>query len=181
MASSGYTAITFVASEQPTTAKWNLIGSNDASFNTGNGFNDNIIIARHVAPDAITPEKLLTGNGTTWVYQNWTPTISNTGGSISATVNYAKYVRIGKTVFFRISINVNSVSAGGGLQFSAPVTGAVNAQYAGGGREDAGTGKLTEVMFKSSTTTLSVFFYDNTGSTASGGYAHVINGHYEAA
>lgn len=49
MASSGYTAITFVADEQPTTAKWNLIGSNDASFNNGNGFEDGIIVARHYA------------------------------------------------------------------------------------------------------------------------------------
>jgi hypothetical protein len=30
----GYTAISFTAGEQPTTAKWNLVGSNDAAFNT---------------------------------------------------------------------------------------------------------------------------------------------------
>lgn len=48
MPSSGYTAIEFVAGEQPTTAKWNLIGSNDASFNNGNGFEDNIILDRHI-------------------------------------------------------------------------------------------------------------------------------------
>lgn len=53
MPSSGYTAITFVANEQPTTAKWNLIGSNDASFNNGNGFEDGIIVNRHVAAGAV--------------------------------------------------------------------------------------------------------------------------------
>ena len=58
MASSGYTAITFVANEQPTTAKWNLIGSNDASFNNGNGFEDDIIINRHIADDAVQGENL---------------------------------------------------------------------------------------------------------------------------
>lgn len=58
MPSSGYTAITFVASEQPTTAKWNLIGSNDASFNTGDGFNDGIIIPRHLATGAVTSPAL---------------------------------------------------------------------------------------------------------------------------
>lgn len=63
MASSGYTAITFVASEQPTTAKWNLIGSNDASFNTGNGFEDGIIVARHLAAGAVTSPKLAVGTG----------------------------------------------------------------------------------------------------------------------
>lgn len=59
MPSSGYTAITFVANEQPTTAKWNLIGSNDASFNNGNGFNDAIIINRHIADDAVKGNNLL--------------------------------------------------------------------------------------------------------------------------
>lgn len=48
MPSSGYTSISFTAGEQPTTAKWNLIGSNDASFNNGNGFNDGIIVNRHL-------------------------------------------------------------------------------------------------------------------------------------
>lgn len=33
----GYLAQTFVAGEQPTTAKWNIIWSNDASFNDGTG------------------------------------------------------------------------------------------------------------------------------------------------
>jgi hypothetical protein len=48
MPSSGYTAITFVANEQPTTAKWNLIGSNDSSFNLGTGLEDNVILDRHI-------------------------------------------------------------------------------------------------------------------------------------
>lgn len=58
MASSGYTVITFVANEQPTTAKWNLIGSNDASFNNGNGFEDDIIINRHIADLAVKGENI---------------------------------------------------------------------------------------------------------------------------
>lgn len=58
MASSGYTAITFTANEQPTTAKWNLIGSNDASFNDGTGFEDSIILKRHLADNIITSEKM---------------------------------------------------------------------------------------------------------------------------
>lgn len=58
MPASGYTAITFVANEQPTTAKWNLIGSNDASFNTGDGFNDEIILDRHIGPLELKTNKL---------------------------------------------------------------------------------------------------------------------------
>lgn len=58
MPSSGYTAWSVVADEQPTTAKWNIIGSNMASFNNGNGFEDSIIIARHIAAGAVTAAKL---------------------------------------------------------------------------------------------------------------------------
>lgn len=60
MASSGYTAITFIANEQPTTAKWNLIGSNDASFNTMAGMEDNVLALRHIPDALITPLKMAT-------------------------------------------------------------------------------------------------------------------------
>lgn len=49
MASSGYTAWSVTAGEQPTTAYWNILGTNDESFNTGTGFNDGIIVSRHIA------------------------------------------------------------------------------------------------------------------------------------
>ncbi len=60
MASSGYTAITFVANEQPTTAKWNLIGSNDSSFNLGTGLEDGVILNRHLAVNAVGGNQLAT-------------------------------------------------------------------------------------------------------------------------
>jgi len=47
-----YSADTFVADEQPTTAKWNKLWSNDASFNDGTGIADNAILQRHLS-DAI--------------------------------------------------------------------------------------------------------------------------------
>lgn len=43
-----YSADTFVADEQPTTAKWNKLWSNDASFNDGTGIADNAILDRHI-------------------------------------------------------------------------------------------------------------------------------------
>lgn len=48
-----YSADTFVADEQPTTAKWNKLWSNDASFNDGTGIADDAIIARHIADNVI--------------------------------------------------------------------------------------------------------------------------------
>jgi len=58
MPSSGYTAITFVADELLTSTKMNLMGANDASFNTGNGFNDSILALRHFANSQISASKL---------------------------------------------------------------------------------------------------------------------------
>jgi hypothetical protein len=55
MPSSGYVLWSVTAGEQPTTAKWNLLGSNDASFNAGNGLNDSVIVARHLANGSVTP------------------------------------------------------------------------------------------------------------------------------
>lgn len=47
----GYLAQTFIAGEQPTTAKWNILWSNDASFNDGTG----------IGNATIGPSKLATG------------------------------------------------------------------------------------------------------------------------
>lgn len=44
----GYTAQTFVADEQPTTAKWNLLWANDASFNDGTGIANDAILSSHI-------------------------------------------------------------------------------------------------------------------------------------
>jgi hypothetical protein len=49
MPSSGYVANSFTAGQQPTTTIWNELWANDASFNSGAGFNDGIIITRHIA------------------------------------------------------------------------------------------------------------------------------------
>ena len=43
-----YSADTFVADEQPTTAKWNKLWSNDASFNDGTGIAAGAISSTHL-------------------------------------------------------------------------------------------------------------------------------------
>jgi hypothetical protein len=48
MPSSGYTAWSVAFGDQPTTAKWNQLGTNDASFNNGNGLEDRTILTRHI-------------------------------------------------------------------------------------------------------------------------------------
>jgi hypothetical protein len=91
-----------------------------------------------IAPGAVTPEKILAGTGTTWVWQNWTPTIIGiTVGN--GVLNYAKYIIIGKTCFFRIKFTFGSTTAGAGaFGFSLPATAAL----VGGGNPHEQIGRV---------------------------------------
>lgn len=61
-------------------------------------------------------------------WKSWTPSWTNlTTGN--GTLNYAKFVQIGKTVHFRLKFTLGSTSSiGGSVSFSAPVE--LNADYA---------------------------------------------------
>lgn len=48
-----YTAWSVVAFEQPTAAKWNQLGANDAGFKDGSNIDTNAILARHLSTSAI--------------------------------------------------------------------------------------------------------------------------------
>lgn len=43
-----YVAWSVVFGEQPTAAKWNILGTNDASFHDGTGIDDDVILTRHL-------------------------------------------------------------------------------------------------------------------------------------
>lgn len=43
-----YNTVTFVAFEQPTAAKMNLLGENDAGFRDGTNISNDVILARHI-------------------------------------------------------------------------------------------------------------------------------------
>lgn len=53
-----YTAWSVVFGEQPTAAKWNQLGANDAGFRDGTNIDDGAIVARHFADGAIPFSKL---------------------------------------------------------------------------------------------------------------------------
>lgn len=93
-----YTAWSVVFGEQPSAAKWNLLGSNDAHFYSFLGDN--------LAWQDFTPS-----------FVNWT---IGTGGSAVTT---AKYTQIGKTVILRITsfLGTSGQSVGSGVTFSLPV------------------------------------------------------------
>lgn len=84
-----YAAFSVVFGEQPSAAKWNILGTNDASFNDGTGIATSAITTAKIANAAITSEKLAPT-----IYQNLSvsyPSISSaaytdvTGSNFSVT------------------------------------------------------------------------------------------------
>lgn len=160
-----YTSWSVVFGEQPSAAKWNILGTNDASFNDGTG----------IAVSAITPEKLLTGTGTTWVWQTWSPTWTNVSGGATT---YAKYIQVGKAVFFRIKYTLAGAGVAGDVIFSTPTT-IISGMAAGdpiagtGSFIDAGTQSYGGMMEYVSSTTVRIRpinaagTYTTTGTAAS--------------
>lgn len=63
----------------------------------------------NIAEGGVVPNSLTDGTGTSWVWQDWTPTYTNLTEGNGTTV--AKYTQIGKTVFFRFSFTFGSTSS----------------------------------------------------------------------
>jgi len=91
MSSSGYAIWSVVASEMPTTAKWNILGSNDASFNAGLGFNDGILVARHFTSGSILSTVLALSSGFTGGVHSQTNAGSAGGGVDYINIGGIKY------------------------------------------------------------------------------------------
>lgn len=64
----------------------------------------------------------MTGTGTSWAWQSWTPTWTNL--TIGNGTNTANYIQIGKTVFFEIKTVFGSTTSitGSPPSFTLPVT-----------------------------------------------------------
>jgi hypothetical protein len=131
--------------EQPSASKWNILGTNDASFNDGTG----------IAVSAITPEKLLTGTGTSWAWTSWTPTFTNL--TVGSGTHASKYKQHGKTVFFRLVFTLaGDSSVGSDPQFSLPVTAVSHSAATVVARamfQDTGTKQYFGDVYLNSTTT----------------------------
>ena len=86
-----YSAQTFVAGEQPTAAKWNLLWSNDASFNDGTGIGSGVITASKLASTAITSAVVdWSTSGGIWWQELGRTTLSVSGDTISVNPISAK-------------------------------------------------------------------------------------------
>lgn len=128
----------------------------------------NAVTSTSIADGAVQPKALVTGTGSGWAWQSYTPTLANlTLGNGTLT---GKYCQIGKTVVGRISFVLGSTSAvGTSPTFTLPVT-AIGG-YAGNEPlgtvffYDSGIALYTGQLTLFSTTVVAI-----TASAASGSY-----------
>lgn len=155
MSSSGYIAWAVTAGEVPTTAYWNILGYNDASFNTGNGFNDGIIIPRHMGLTKTGPDS----QG--WIkrdYGNW-QTYEQTF-SVSASVGSGGL------------INVSNPGMPDGIANSSLLRVWCGSLKGYAGRVTADIDNGNTLLNQ---TSYSIYVYNNTGGTiAFSGYIYVF-------
>ena len=94
----------------------------DGKLNTNNS-----VVTLNITDGAVTPAKLQSGTGASWTWQPWTP-VASTGGFGSSATASGKYIQIGKTVHFNLSIVVGT-SANMGVIINLPVTAKDNTGY----------------------------------------------------
>lgn len=89
---------------------------------TSGTINSAAITSASIADSLITPRMLLTGTGTSWVWQSYSPTWGNI--SIGNGTNASYYIQIGKTVYVRAYITFGSTTTigTGSITFTLPVT-----------------------------------------------------------
>lgn len=107
---------------------------------------------------SIDPEHLVTGTGSSWTWQDWTPTLTNLSGG---TQTYAKYIQIGKTVHFRFRYTLAGAGVAGSVSFTLPVT----AAFSGGltttmnglvNLSDTGAAMYSGIMLFTNDTTVNI-------------------------
>lgn len=96
----------------------------------------------NITAGSLTPANLTSGTGTSWAWQTWAPTYTNFSLG-DGTLNYAKYIQIGKTIFCRIKVTLGSTSSvSGDLKFSLPVN--ANSGYTDTSEAFAGAATLND-------------------------------------
>lgn len=175
--------------------KMNTVSDMFEALQSGNGLSS----AFALPSGAVDPEDLVAGTGTSWAWQSFTPTWtgSSSNPAIGDGTIAAKYIQIGKTVFFRIKITFGSTSTVGSGNYilTLPVTAATAyAQndpigvYQG---EDVGSASNSGITVINTTGTLRAFGNTSTKDVGLVGHAYPyawgngdilrFSGSYEAA
>lgn len=150
----GYAAWSVTAGEQPTTAYWNILGSNDAAFNT------------FLSGANITNSMLSTAAGD--VGGAWTTYTPTTSGWAATPTASARYIQQGKQVtieFYITGTSNNTISS-----MALPVAAKNGGSISGMALElavDAGVNTTTagKSFLDASTDANNVYFYKNVGGT----------------
>lgn len=119
-----YTAWSVVFGEQPTAAKWNQLGANDAGFKDGTNIDDDAILNRHLANQIVAPANLnLAGQ-----YAEVATAQTTTSSSFTnlATVGPSITVNVGPNGLLLIgcSASVSNDTANNGGAMALDITGA---------------------------------------------------------
>lgn len=114
-----YQAWSVVYGEQPTAAKWNILGTNDAGFNDGSAIGDDAIIQRHIADDQILPAQLT--SEARWWEELGRTTLGSAGDTITVNGFAAKEF---------LMILMNGVASGGTLDTNIILNNDTGANYA---------------------------------------------------
>ena len=125
-----------------------------------NNIADSAVTTAKVADNAIITTKI----SMPWI--SWTPTLTNLSGG---TVNYAKYVQIGKAVWFRFSYTLAGAGVTGGVTFTLPVTAASSTADQTLGTAhfvDTGTASYIGLVRQATTTTANMVVINAAGTYA---------------
>lgn len=149
-----------------------------------------------VGAGTITPAGLVSGTGSSWAWQTWSPNLTNLAGG---TQTIAKYVQIGKTVFFNFEYTLGGAGVSGSVSFSLPVAATLSStlELLNGRTHlvDTGTQAYVGVVRFASSTTATIFVeaaggtYTTTSTVLSSTVPHTwantdvifVTGIYEAA
>lgn len=171
-----WTTLDFTAFQTLTATQMDQLYANAAGLKDGTLLDDG----------AVKPQHLVTGTGSSWSLQSWTPTWTNlTIGN--ATVD-CKRLQVGKFVFFYINVTLGSTSSvSSNPTFSLPITSIsyVNASQPFGQAEYSNGSFYPGHITYSSTTTAILRRWDannDNGSVTSSlpfvwGTGHTITGH----
>lgn len=168
-----YTAWSVVFGEQPTAAKWNQLGQNDAGFKDGTNIDDNAILNRHLAAGIVSNAEMASD---TFLWEKLADvTAGGTVTSISSgTITARKYLMI----IARIT------PTGGTLNIGFRFNNDSGASYAErgsvNGAADAAAGSLNQVNSKTAVDALRQFtvmrFQNEAGSAKLGIGESVMEG-----
>lgn len=133
----------------------------DSKLNTNNS-----VVASNITDSAVTPAKLFTGTGSTWVWQTYSPSWTNVtvgNGTVAAF-----YTQIGKTVLYKISLTFGgTTSITGNARVSIPITSVTYPLYStlGTGAMNDGGGAARPIYHNWATTTSAEIFYTSNSTT----------------